>query len=85
MKIQVLVCLVLCSICLCWGFILGHAESKPATLEQVVEKMPNTLLKANLLVVIGADKADGGEELGQVMMGYAAMKIQEYKKSKNVL
>lgn len=52
--------------------------------EFVIDEMPDSPLRSNLLTVFGAEFAGSSQELNQILQAYSKMKIQELSKDKSL-
>lgn len=49
----------------------------------IVEKMPESYLRKNLLVVFGAEYSESSDELNELLTAYSQMKLDEMEKEKS--
>lgn len=82
-----LVCAVLVATIISIGSYFNNAPAEDAMqikadsiAEFVVDEMPDSPLRNNLMTVFGAEYAGSSEELNEVLRAYAKMKVQELNK-----
>jgi hypothetical protein len=86
-NVTALVCAVLVATIISIGSYFKNAPAEDAMqikadsiAEFVVDEMPDSPLRNNLMTVFGAEYAGSSEELNEVLRAYAKMKVQELNK-----